>query len=97
MSKAQPSSGNIKIVTIARLTWIKGLDIAIAAMAILKENGFTFKYYIIGDGDKNYTERYKFMAYELGLNEEVVFCGKLSHHETLEHVSTADYICATKS
>ncbi|MEH6764530.1 MAG: glycosyltransferase family 4 protein [Aequorivita antarctica] len=90
LSKAQLSSGNFKIVTIARLTWIKGLDIAIAAMAKLKENGFTFKYYIIGDGDKNYTERYKFMAYELGLNEEVVFCGKLSHHETLEHVSTSD-------
>ncbi len=90
LSKAQPSSGNIKIVTIARLNWIKGLDVAIAAMAKLKENDFTFKYYIIGDGDKNYTERYKFMAYELGLNEEVVFCGKLSHHETLEHVSTAD-------
>ncbi|SRX75617.1 glycosyltransferase family 4 protein [Aequorivita antarctica] len=90
LSNHLAASENIKIVTIARLTWIKGLDIAIAAMAKLKENGFTFKYYIIGGGDKNYTERYKFMAYELGLNEEVVFCGKLSHHETLEHVSTAD-------
>src|SRR5690606_12743239 len=83
-------SENIKIVTIARLTWIKGFDIAIAAMGKLKEKGFIFKYYIIGEGDKNYTERYKFMAYELGLKEEVVFCGKLSHQDTLEHLSTAD-------
>ncbi|MAO50405.1 MAG: glycosyltransferase [Pusillimonas sp.] len=84
------SSESIKIVTIARLTWIKGLDVAIAAMGILKEKGINFTYYIIGDGAQNYTERYKFMVYELGLNEEVVFCGKLSHKEVLEHLTTAD-------
>ncbi len=84
------SSESIKIVTIARLTWIKGLDVAIAAMGILKEKGINFTYYIIGEGDQNYTERYKFMVYELGLKEEVVFCGKLSHKETLEHLTTAD-------
>ncbi|MDC8000090.1 glycosyltransferase family 4 protein [Aequorivita todarodis] len=84
------ASESIKIVTIARLTWIKGLDVAIAAMGILKEKDINFTYYIIGDGDQNYTERYKFMAYELGLKEEVVFCGKLSHKEVLEHLTTAD-------
>lgn len=91
MPKTIPtSSESIKIATIARLTWIKGLDVAIAAMGLLKENGINFNYYIIGEGDQNYTERYKFMVYELGLNEEVVFCGKLSHKETMEHLSTAD-------
>lgn len=84
------SSESIKIVTIARLTWIKGLDVAIAAMGILKEKGIKFKYCIIGEGDQNYTERYKFMVYELGLKEEVIFCGKLSHQDTLEHLATAD-------
>ena len=84
------SSKSIKIVTIARLTWIKGLDVAIAAMGILKEKSINFTYYIIGEGDQNYTERYKFMVYELGLKEEVIFCGKLSHGETLEHLTTAD-------
>ncbi len=84
------SSESIKIATIARLTWIKGLDVAIATMGILKEKGINFKYYIIGDGDQNYTERYKFMVYELGLKDDVVFCGKLSHEETLENLTTAD-------
>ncbi|MCB0464051.1 MAG: glycosyltransferase family 4 protein, partial [Aequorivita sp.] len=83
------SSEIIKIVTIARLTWIKGLDVAIAAMEKLKGKGIKLTYYIIGEGDQNYTERYKFMVYELGLKEEVVFCGKLSHKETLEHLNTA--------
>lgn len=84
------SSEHIKILTIARLTWIKGLDVAIAAMSKLKKKELKFTYYIIGEGEKNYTERYKFMVYELGLKEEVVFCGKLSHQDTLEHLSTAD-------
>jgi len=84
------SSESIKIVTIARLTWIKGLDVAIAAMGILKKKGIKFKYCIIGEGDQNYTERYKFMVYELGLKKEIVFCGKLSHQETIEHIATAD-------
>ena len=84
------TNGHIKIVTIARLTWIKGLDVAIAAMDKLRNKGLKFRYYIIGEGNQNYTERYKFMVYELGLKKEIVFCGKLSHQDTLEHLSTAD-------
>ena len=84
------SSGPVKIVTIARLHWIKGLDIAIAAMRILKERGLNFRYHIIGDGNQNETERYKFMAYELGLQREVVFTGKRSHQATLEQLAASD-------
>jgi colanic acid/amylovoran biosynthesis glycosyltransferase len=80
----------LKIVTIARLTWIKGLDVAMAAMQKLKHKEISFTYYIIGEGNKTQTERYKFMVYELGLKNEVVFCGKLSHQETLEHLLDAD-------
>ena len=58
-------------------------------MLHLKGRGIKFTYYIIGEGDKNHTECYKFMAYELGLTAEVVFCGKLTHQETLAHLSTA--------
>jgi len=84
------SSESIKIITIARLTWIKGLDVAIAAIYKLKKKGIKLTYYIIGDGDQNYTERYKFMVYELGLKEEVIFTGKMAHSETLKHLSTAN-------
>ncbi len=86
----------IKIVSVARITWIKGLDIAIAALKILKDKGVRFTFCIIGEGDINYKERYKFMAYEMGLEEEVVFAGRLSHKETLEQVAKADlYIQAS--
>src|SRR5690606_19790620 len=45
-AKDVTQNNTIKIVTIARLTWIKGLDVAIGAMGILKEKGFDLKYYI---------------------------------------------------
>ncbi len=86
---AHPTSETLKIITIARLNWIKGLDVAIAAMHILKKEGVKFTYHIIGEGDKRQTERYKFMVYELDLKEEVIFCGKRSHQETLEQLSKA--------
>jgi colanic acid/amylovoran biosynthesis glycosyltransferase len=83
-------SNPLKIITIARLNWIKGLDLAIAAMKILKEKEIDFKYSIIGDGDQKQTERYKYMVYEFGLQNEVVFCGKMTHKETLEELKNAN-------
>jgi colanic acid/amylovoran biosynthesis glycosyltransferase len=80
----------LKIVTIARLNWIKGLDLAIAAMKILKKKEIDFEYSIIGDGDQKQTERYKYMVHEFGLQNEVVFCGKMTHKDTLEELKKAD-------
>lgn len=79
----------IKIVTIARLNWIKGLDLAISAMKILKDKGLYFEYSIIGDGDQKQTERYKYMTYELGLQNEVIFKGKMAHKDTLGALANA--------
>ncbi|WP_432409995.1 glycosyltransferase family 4 protein [Rasiella sp. SM2506] len=87
---ATSTTAHLKITTIARLTWIKGLDVAIAAMKILKDTGVQCTYTIIGDGDKNYRERYKFMVYEMGLEDVVIFQGKLSHEETLTYLNTTD-------
>ncbi|MCF6308045.1 MAG: glycosyltransferase family 4 protein [Flavobacteriaceae bacterium] len=78
-----------KIVTIARLNWIKGLDVSIAAMKLLKEKGIDFSCHIIGSGNKGDEERYKFQVHQLGLKENVVFEGKRSHKETLQILSEA--------
>lgn len=90
LTERQITSETINITTIARLTWIKGLDTAIMAMSILKEKGIKFTYRIIGSGDNDYEERCKFMVYELGLEDNVSFLGKLSHQKTLEHLSETD-------
>ncbi len=81
---------SITLVTIARLNWIKGLNIAIQAMKFLKDKKINFKYYIIGSGTDKETERYKYQAYALGLEKEVIFTGKRSHKETLQLLNIAD-------
>lgn len=73
----------LQIVTIARLTWIKGLEVAIDAMKELAAKKLDFTYYIIGDGSPKDEERYKYMVHELGLQDHVIFCGKLTHQATL--------------
>ncbi len=80
----------VKIVTIARLAWIKGVDTAIAAMKILEEKGIDFEYHIIGEGTTKDIERYKFQVYELGLTNKIFFQGKLSHIETLNLLTGVD-------
>ncbi len=84
------NSEEIRIFTIARPNWIKGLDISIEAMRLLKECGIKFKYYIIGDKESYDVEPYKFMVYELGLTEEVVFLGEQSHKKSLDYLTRAD-------
>ncbi len=43
--------GVLKLITIGRLTYQKGYDIAVDAAAILKEKGISFKWYFMGDGE----------------------------------------------
>lgn len=81
---SESDSKNIEMVTIARLNWIKGLGIAIKTIDILVQKGFSVTYHIIGDGSKSDLEKYKFQVYELGLQDHILFHGKLSHNKTLE-------------
>lgn len=80
----------LKIVTIARLNWIKGIDLAINTMKILKEENINFEYHIIGGGSIKDTERYQFQAHQMGLENNVIFHGKLSHSYSLKLLNDAD-------
>lgn len=73
----------IQLLTIARLNWIKGIDLAIETMKILKDKGLSFKYHIVGGGVIGEFERYKYQVVESGLENEVVFHGKQPHSSTL--------------
>ncbi len=65
----------LKIVTVARLHWKKGLDYTLQALSKLKKEGVLFEYTIIGEGFEE--EALRFAVYQLGLKEQVVFKGKL--------------------
>ena len=77
-----------KILTVARLHWKKGLDYTLEALAILKLSGITFSYRIIGTGPEE--ESLKFACYQLGLEENVHFLGKLNAEEVKEELSIND-------
>lgn len=85
------SNAAIKITTIARLHWIKGLDYTLNALAILKSKGVDFNYIIIGAGSEY--EPLRYAVHELDLEDSVQFLGELSHQETLKHLNdTAMYL-----
>ncbi|CAM3987307.1 MULTISPECIES: glycosyltransferase family 4 protein [Flavobacterium] len=74
-----------RIVTIARLHWIKGLEYTLQALALVKQKGINFEYCIIGEGVDQ--ERLKFAVYQLNLQENVFFLGKLNPMEVKEELS----------
>ncbi|VXC31628.1 Glycosyltransferase [Flavobacterium sp. 9AF] len=76
-------------LTIARLHWIKGLDYIIESLSILKAKGHNFEYRIIGEGIEK--EKLQFLVHQLGLNDKVVFLGKLSPIQVKEELENASY------
>jgi len=84
-----PSSGRpVQILTTARLHWKKGLDIALGAMKLLKQNGVSFRYQIVGDGDDY--DRLVYLRHVLDLDNEVVFLLKKTPDELVKLLSQAD-------
>ena len=78
----------VKIVTVARLHWKKGLEYTLEALSILKANDVKFTYTVIGVGEQY--ERLVFAAYQLNILDNVHFLGKANHQVIKEHLSKAD-------
>jgi len=72
--KVERLDGEIKFVTVGRLVYQKGYDIAIETAAILKARGIAnFKWYILGLGELE--ESLKNLIAEKGVEEHFVFLG----------------------
>lgn len=63
-----------RILSVGRLVWQKGYDIAIEAMEILKKRGYDIKWYVIGEGDQKKNLMKK--VWELQLGEEFILMGQ---------------------
>lgn len=63
----------IRIVTVARLHYQKGLDLAIAALAELKKQNYPVRWYVIGDGELK--QELNKLAARYGLGEDFIFLG----------------------
>jgi colanic acid/amylovoran biosynthesis glycosyltransferase len=77
-----------QFLTIGRLHWKKGLEYTLEALSFLRKEGIDFHYTIIGDGTEH--ERLVFAAYQLGLQKNVTFAGKLTKEEVKRHLEQTD-------
>lgn len=66
--------GGFRILTVGRLTWQKGYDIAIEAMKILKEKKYDIRWYVLGEGELRKVLTKKIQ--EFGLEKEFMLLGQ---------------------
>jgi colanic acid/amylovoran biosynthesis glycosyltransferase len=78
----------IRILTVARLHWKKGLMHTLEALTLLKAEGVEFIYHIIGSGPE--LEALQFSAHQLGLSSCVVFRGDQPAREVKDALENAD-------
>jgi glycosyltransferase involved in cell wall biosynthesis len=78
----------LKMLTVARLHWVKGLEYVLEALAKLFGRGIHFEYTIIGDGPEY--DRLMFAAYQLGIADNVRFVGRKTHQEVREFMESGD-------
>ena len=78
----------LKLLTVGRLHWKKGLVDSLKALSILKKNGVQFQYQIVGDGPQ--FEELIFSINHLDLTNEVDLLGKKSHNDVIAIMNQAD-------
>lgn len=86
--KIASNSKPLKLITIARLHWIKGLEYTLEALAILKQRKILFEYNIVGSGEEK--ERLRFTADQLGILDCVNFTGRKEQSEIREFLKKSD-------
>ncbi len=87
-SVPEASQRPFRLLTVARLKWVKGLEYTLQGLALLHRQGVAFRYTIIGSGEDY--ERLVFAAHQLGIREQVEFAGKKSHAEVKAAMENAD-------
>ena len=79
---------NLKICTVANVGLkYKGHKYVFRAISKLKKDGKNYKYYLVGNGDPNYLKRY---AKKLNIEDNVIFCGSLSHENVFKKLEEVD-------
>lgn len=83
----------IRLLTVGRLTYQKGYDIAIDAMKMLKESDCRVKWYVLGEGDEH--EKLEREIIQHGLQEDFILLGAVEN--PYPYYAQADiYVHATR-
>lgn len=71
----EDNQSDLRILTVGRLSFEKGQDMAIKVLARLKKNGYRVKWYCIGDGKLR--EEYLELIQRYGLKEDFILLGAI--------------------
>lgn len=83
-----PSKEPYKLLTVARMTEKKGLDVLYKALNLLKARGMKFTHHLIGDGDDK--EKVKELILNLDLEDVTTLCGTLTHEDVIRYYQDSD-------
>jgi colanic acid/amylovoran biosynthesis glycosyltransferase len=83
----------VEIVSVGRLHWVKGYELALMALALFKQNGDDFNYTLIGAGVE--AEKLVFLIHSLGLNDNVKLVSQKSALEIREIMEQSNLFLQT--
>ncbi len=88
---APDESGTLlRVLSIGRLHWKKGLDDGLRAMAALRQQGVDVAYRIVGEGSER--EKLTFLIDQLDLNREVQLLGVRNQEQVRDELAAADVL-----
>jgi colanic acid/amylovoran biosynthesis glycosyltransferase len=83
----------LRVLSVGRLTWVKGYEYALQSIKLLKEQGIACEYRIVGDGDL--LEGVSFARHQMGLENIVDLLGSQPWQEVTKNMQWADVFLQT--
>jgi glycosyltransferase involved in cell wall biosynthesis len=83
----------LHVLSVSRLTRVKGHSVLLEAIAQLVEQGVLVRATIVGDGPTR--EALESLAADLGVDDRVLFAGAVGHDAIRAHYAAADVFCLT--
>jgi len=82
----------VRLLTIARLTPVKGIEFALEAVKLLLASGVEVEYRLLGDGPL--AEKLQDLAKKLQLEDHVIFEGRVDSRQVIDAINRADILLA---
>jgi colanic acid/amylovoran biosynthesis glycosyltransferase len=86
-------NAQLEIISVGRLHWVKGYELALMALALFKKNGNDFNYTIIGAGVES--EKLVYLIHSLGLKDNVKLMSQKSALEIREIMERSNLFLQT--
>lgn len=80
--------GKVRLLTVSRLHWIKGLEDVIRSVGLLKDRGIDVHLTLVGEGSE--LERLTLAAHQEGVEDQVDFRGRVDHEKIPDLLKSHD-------